>query len=394
MHINVMSALPPNPPAYSYGLQPEVERQSPQSPTEDDDDKVKRPMNAFMVWSRKMRKKIADDNPKMHNSEISKRLGTQWKGLSDEEKRPYIDEAKRLREAHMKKYPNYKYKPKRKKQQPIRRFPLDMAAHPYGGAFFPRPTTLPQLNGPPMASARPLWSGQAQYPAAMHAAPDSYRGYYGTSSPSPGAYPYAYANGAPQCTSRPSYPTCTQWCTTSPVAAAAVSSPINGYPAMPPAAAPSLHEYSPPPSSLGYSDAGYSTGSSPSFSLTSGFSAGSCAGQHHLDVASDSPVGQPNGLGSPVESVDSYTAPMLGKADDHSVASPDSGAENDIHSMMAVYLDPTAGVVLENEESEFKLLSSTVPCGDYVSASPVFSSSCTDSLLESSGSTVPLQHLL
>jgi len=75
---------------------------------------VKRPMNAFMVWSQMERRKIAEVAPDMHNAEISKRLGKRWKTLNDAERAPYVEEAERLRLLHLQEYPDYKYRPRKK----------------------------------------------------------------------------------------------------------------------------------------------------------------------------------------------------------------------------------------------------------------------------------------
>ncbi|XP_020510400.3 SRY-box transcription factor 32 [Labrus bergylta] len=89
---------------------------SPEAKSASGQQRVRRPLNAFIIWTKEERRRLAHLNPDLENTDLSKILGKTWKAMSLAEKRPYMQEAERLRVQHTIDYPNYKYRPRRRKQ--------------------------------------------------------------------------------------------------------------------------------------------------------------------------------------------------------------------------------------------------------------------------------------
>ena len=78
------------------------------------DNKTKRPMNAFFIWSTFQRKQSHGKAVAAHQKDVCRSFGATWRQLSKEEKQPFYDEAKRLAAEHKRLNPDYKYNPRRK----------------------------------------------------------------------------------------------------------------------------------------------------------------------------------------------------------------------------------------------------------------------------------------
>ncbi|KAL5273124.1 CIC family protein [Megaselia abdita] len=88
-------------------LQSATSKEPPMSPATKN--KIRRPMNAFIIFSKKHRKLVHKKHPNQDNRTVSKILGEWWYALKPEEKAKYHELASSVKDAHYKAHPEWKW---------------------------------------------------------------------------------------------------------------------------------------------------------------------------------------------------------------------------------------------------------------------------------------------
>lgn len=81
----------------------------PNSPSTKKDPRIRRPMNAFMIFSKRHRAMVHQQHPNQDNRTVSKILGEWWYALKSDEKTKYHELASEVKEAHFKAHPEWKW---------------------------------------------------------------------------------------------------------------------------------------------------------------------------------------------------------------------------------------------------------------------------------------------
>ncbi|CAG8498934.1 16087_t:CDS:2 [Gigaspora margarita] len=77
---------------------------------------IPRPKNCFMAYREHIKEKFLADNPGMNNKVVSIHAANMWNNEPEDVKEYWRERAKQLKLEHKLKYPDYKFKPQKKKQ--------------------------------------------------------------------------------------------------------------------------------------------------------------------------------------------------------------------------------------------------------------------------------------
>jgi hypothetical protein len=113
-----IGTVSPSPKRRKSSCSADLERR----PKKGDEDYVKRPENAFILFRRKCcedRQAESADAPgkKQRQADLSKMISQQWKSLTPEERHYWEELAKEKKKEHEQMYPNYVYRPQRSKDK-------------------------------------------------------------------------------------------------------------------------------------------------------------------------------------------------------------------------------------------------------------------------------------
>ncbi|XP_029304468.1 uncharacterized protein LOC115019179 [Cottoperca gobio] len=116
VHLSLTSPrLEDDSPVISFTIPPTEEDMKQLQSGPDKNGHIKRPPNAFIVWSSIHRWALRKSCPGAHMTDVSILLGCEWSKLSDEQKRPYYEMARKLQYVHRQQFPDYEFHPQRKK---------------------------------------------------------------------------------------------------------------------------------------------------------------------------------------------------------------------------------------------------------------------------------------
>ncbi|XP_051256535.1 transcription factor Sox-3-like [Dicentrarchus labrax] len=156
---------------FRFNIQPTEEDLMQMQSGRDKNGYIKRPMNAFMVWSHIHRCALRKACPGASMTDTSVQLGCEWSKLSKEQKRPYYEVAHKLKCMHTQQFPDYEFHPRRKKVRKC--LPLGQRAGHQSSVFVSQamPQAHSRLQCPSMYAMMPHTVGYYPYPSCCQYQP-------------------------------------------------------------------------------------------------------------------------------------------------------------------------------------------------------------------------------